>query len=153
MVIFENIYEDNFERIVFCYDKCVGLKFIIVIHNMVLGPVTGGCCMWDYKTEDEVIMDVFRFFKGMTYKASILKLSMGGGKSVIIGDVSKKTPALLQRFGEFVEELCGGYVMVKDVGINSVDLKIVKSRTSYIFGIDGESNSFGDFLFVMVWGV
>lgn len=153
MAIFENIYEDNFERIIFCHDKRVGLKSIISIHNTALGPATGGCRMWDYKTEQEAITDVLRLSKGMTYKASISKLSMGGGKSIIIGDASKKTPAMLKRFGEFVEELAGGYVTAKDVGINGADLKVIKSRTSYVLGIDGEENSSGDPSPVTAWGV
>lgn len=153
MAIFDLIHEDNFERVVFCHDKRVGLKSIIAIHNTALGPATGGCRMWDYRTEDEAITDVLRLAKGMTYKASISKLSMGGGKSIIIGDASKKTPALLRRYGEFVEELQGGYVTAKDVGINSDDLKIVKTRTQHILGIAGEQNSSGDPSPVTAWGV
>jgi leucine dehydrogenase len=78
---------------------------------------------------------------------------MGGGKSIIIGDPSKKTPALLKRYGEFVAELKGGYVTAKDVGITSADLKIVKTRTSNVLGIDGEQNSSGDPSPLTAWGV
>ena len=118
MAIFSLIYEDNFERIVFCHDKRVGLKSIIAIHNTALGPATGGCRMWDYKSEDEAVTDVLRLAKGMTYKASISKLSMGGGKSIIIGDPTKKTPELLKRYGDFGEAAQGGYVTALDVGIS-----------------------------------
>ncbi len=153
MSVFETIHEDNFEKIIFCNDKRVGLKAIIGIHNTVLGPATGGCRMWSYKSETEALTDVTRLAKGMSYKASISKLTMGGGKSVIMGDASTKTPEMLARFGELVEELGGRYITAKDVGINSDDLKQMKTKTRHILGVAGEENSSGDPSPVTAWGV
>lgn len=153
MAIFESIQADNYEQIIFCNDTKVGLKAIIAIHNSALGPATGGCRMWNYKTEAEALTDVLRLSKGMTYKAAISGLSMGGGKSIIIGSESQKTPELLKRFGDFVETLKGNYVTAKDVGIDSSDLKTIKSRTPHILGIAGETNSSGDPSPLTAWGV
>jgi leucine dehydrogenase len=153
MGIFERIQSDNYEQILFCHDSRVGLKAIIAIHNSALGPATGGCRMWNYRNEDEALTDVLRLSKGMTYKASISNLPLGGGKSIIIGDSSQKTPEMLRRFGEFVETLKGHYITAKDVGIDSTDLKTIKSRTSHILGIAGEANSSGDPSPVTAWGV
>ena len=56
--------------------------------------------MWKYKTEEEAMIDVLRLSKGMTYKASIAGLNLGGGKAVIIGDAKKdKTEKLFRSFG------------------------------------------------------
>ncbi len=153
MAVFEKIQADNYEQILFCHDAKVGLKAIIALHNTALGPATGGCRMWNYRNEDEALTDVLRLSKGMTFKASISHLPLGGGKSIIIGDVSQKTPELLRRFGEFVETLKGHYITAKDVGIDSSDLKTIKSRTSHILGIAGETNSSGDPSPVTAWGV
>lgn len=153
MSIFEKIKADNYEQIVFCNDTRVGLKAIIALHNTALGPATGGCRMWNYRNEDEAVTDVLRLSKGMTYKASISGLSLGGGKSIIIGDASQKTPEMLRRFGEFVETFKGHYITAKDVGIDSSDLKTIKSKTSHILGIAGETNSSGDPSPVTAWGV
>jgi leucine dehydrogenase len=153
MSVFEKIKADNYEQIVFCNDTRVGLKAIIALHNTALGPATGGCRMWNYRNEEEAITDVLRLSKGMTYKASISNLPLGGGKSIIIGDISQKTPELLRRFGDFVETLKGNYITAKDVGIDSQDLKTIKSRTSHILGIAGEANSSGDPSPVTAWGV
>jgi leucine dehydrogenase len=153
MAVFEKIQADNYEQIVFCHDKRVGLKAIIALHNTALGPATGGCRMWNYRNEEEALTDVLRLSKGMTYKNSISNLPLGGGKSIIIGDASQKTPELLQRFGEFVETLNGRYITAKDVGIDSSDLKTIKSRTTHILGIAGEANSSGDPSPVTAWGV
>jgi leucine dehydrogenase len=153
MAVFEKIRDDNYEQIIFCNDQRVGLKAIIAIHNSALGPATGGCRMWNYRSEDEALTDVLRLSKGMTYKAAISNLALGGGKSVIMGDTSIKTPELLKRFGDFVQGLNGSYITAKDVGIDSNDLKIVKTRTTHILGIAGEANSSGDPSPLTAWGI
>ena len=143
--IFEQITPEGFEQIVFCSDPKVGLKAIISMHSTVLGPATGGCRMWAYKTEQEALTDVLRLSRGMTYKNSLAGLDWGGGKAVIIGDAkTQKNPAMLKRYGEFVEKLNGNYITAKDVGIGSEDLAQVKTKTRHVLGIEGEANSSGD---------
>jgi leucine dehydrogenase len=153
MAVFEKIHADNYEQIVYCHDSRVGLKAIIALHNTALGPATGGCRMWNYRSEEEALTDVLRLSKGMTYKNSISNLKLGGGKAIIIGDSSQKTPELLKRYGEFVERLGGHYITAKDVGIDSTDLKTIKTKTSHILGIAGEASSSGDPSPVTAWGV
>ena len=144
-MIFENIKTDGFEQIVYCQDTRVGLKAIIALHSTVLGPATGGCRMWNYSTETEALADVLRLSKGMTYKASMAGLKWGGGKAVIIGDAKKdKTPALLERYAEFVDRLGGYYITAKDVGIHGEDLRRIKTKTRHVLGIEGEQGSSGD---------
>jgi leucine dehydrogenase len=156
-MVFEKIHagtEGEFEQIVYCNDSRVGLKAIIGIHSTVLGPATGGCRMWKYESEEAALNDVLRLSKGMTYKASISGLNWGGGKAVIIGDAkTDKNPEMLKRYGEFVERLGGTYITAKDVGIGSEDLKIVKSKTRHILGIDGVEGSSGDPSPATAWGV
>ena len=86
MVQFKNIETKNHKKVVYCSDSDTGLKAFIAIHNTVLGPSLGGCRMWSYQTEEEALIDVLRLSKGMTYKAAIAGLKLGGGKSVIIGN-------------------------------------------------------------------
>lgn len=153
-MIFEKIGSDSFEQVVYCNDSSVGLKAIISLHSTVLGPATGGCRMWNYSNEAEALQDVLRLSKGMTYKAAISGLNWGGGKAVILGDSkTQKNPAMLQRFGEFVNRLGGNYITAKDVGIGSGDLREVKTRTSHVLGIDGEKGSSGDPSPATAWGV
>jgi leucine dehydrogenase len=155
--IFQRLDQDGrlngYEQIVYCHDKTVGLKAIIAVHDSTLGPGTGGCRMHDYVDEDAALEDVLRLSRGMTYKAAISGLKLGGGKAVIIGDPKKvKTPALLRRFGQFVQKLGGMYVTAKDVGINGEDLKIIKSQTNHVLGIEGVAGSSGDPSPLTAWG-
>ena len=82
-----DIYEH--EKVVFCNDKETGLKAIIAMHDTTLGPALGGTRMWKYSSEEEALRDVLRLSRGMTYKAAISGLNLGGGKAVIIGDSSQ----------------------------------------------------------------
>lgn len=144
-MVFQAIEKDQFEQIVFFQDASVGLKAIVAMHSTALGPAVGGVRMWSYASEAEALNDVLRLSKGMTYKASIAGLNWGGGKGVIIGDAkTQKSKALLERYGEFVERLGGHYVTAKDVGICGEDLKVVKSKTKHVLGIEGEAGSSGD---------
>ncbi|NUM88841.1 MAG: Glu/Leu/Phe/Val dehydrogenase [Bdellovibrionales bacterium] len=151
MGVFDRVHDDNYEQIIYCNDTKTGLKAIIAMHSTALGPAVGGCRMWNYASEEEALTDVLRLSKGMTYKAAISQLAWGGGKSIIMGD--GKTPELLRRFGDFVETLAGHYITAKDVGIDSNDLKTIKTRTKHILGIAGETNSSGDPSPATAWGV
>src|SRR5690606_27749298 len=84
--IFGSLAEFGHEQVVFCHDAATGLKAIIAIHNTVLGPALGGTRMWNYKSEEEALTDVLRLSRGMTFKAAVSGLNLGGGKAVIIGD-------------------------------------------------------------------
>jgi leucine dehydrogenase len=70
---------------------------------------------------------MFCVFLGMTYKAAITGLNIGGGKAVIIGDAkTQKTPELMRKFGEFVHSLSGRYITAEDVGMETADMDIVR---------------------------
>src|SRR6187397_1163057 len=129
-MIFDTITHTGHEEVVFCHNKDAGLKAIIAIHNTVLGPALGGTRMWPYKSEAEAINDVLRLSRGMTYKAAISGLNLGGGKAVIIGDSKKdKTPAMFEKYGAFIESLNGRYITAEDVGTSTQDMVYVRKNT------------------------
>ena len=106
MNLFQELGERGHEQVSFFHDPDSGLKGLVAIHNTVLGPALGGCRMWNYENETEALVDVLRLSKGMTYKAAIAGLNLGGGKAVIIGDSkTQKTENLFRSFGRFVEGL------------------------------------------------
>ena len=142
------------EQIVFCQDEETGLKAIIAVHSTVLGPALGGTRMWAYNNELEAINDVIRLSRGMTYKASISGLNLGGGKAVIIGDAkTQKTDALMQKFGEFVNRLSGNYITAEDVGMTTHDMEMVRLKTKHVTGIPQSMGGSGDPSPVTAYGV
>ena len=140
-----NMIEMGHEQIVFCYDKETGLKAIIAIHDTTLGPALGGTRMWHYENENEALQDVLRLSRGMSLKASISGLSLGGGKAVIIGDSKKdKTEALMRRFGKFVDSLGGKYITAEDVGMETKDMEYIRMETQHVTGIPEDMGGSGN---------
>jgi len=152
--VFEPMSELGHEQVVFCHDHETGLKAIIAIHNTVLGPALGGTRMWKYENESEALRDVLRLSRGMTYKASISGLNLGGGKAVIIGDSRKdKSEAMLRRFGKFINNLNGKYITAEDVGTSTRDMEYLKMETNYVTGLPESMGGGGDPSPVTAYGV
>jgi leucine dehydrogenase len=152
--VFGQLSFNDHEQIVFCNDKDTGLKAIIGIHNSVMGPALGGTRMFNYANEWEALNDVLRLSRGMTYKAAITGLNIGGGKAVIIGDAkTQKTPELMRKFGEFVHSLSGRYITAEDVGMETSDMDLVRDVTPYVTGISEERGGSGNPSPVTAFGV
>lgn len=145
MNLFETIHTTEHEQVVFCHNKDAGLKGIIAIHNTTLGPALGGLRMWPYATEQEALDDVLRLSRGMTYKAAVAGLNLGGGKSVLIGDPrTDKSEALFRSFGRFIDSLNGRYITAEDVGIDVNDMEYVFQETDNCVGVHQVHGGSGD---------
>ncbi|AIZ62790.1 leucine dehydrogenase [Hymenobacter sp. DG25B] len=143
--IFGQIAEHEHEQVVFCHDKDTGLRAIIGIHNTVLGPALGGTRMWHYASDAEALNDVLRLSRGMTYKAAISGLNLGGGKAVIIGDAKTlKNEALLRKFGRFVQNLNGKYITAEDVNMTTKDMEYIRMETKHVAGLPESMGGSGD---------
>ncbi|MDH7446945.1 Leu/Phe/Val dehydrogenase [Aquimarina sp. 2201CG14-23] len=152
--VFGQLSFNDHEQVVFCQDKDTGLKAIIGVHNTILGPALGGTRMYDYKTEWDALNDVLRLSRGMTYKAAITGLNLGGGKAVIMGDPKTiKTTELMKRFGEFVHTLGGKYYTAEDVGMETSDMDTVREVTPYVTGISEAKGGAGNPSPVTAYGV
>jgi leucine dehydrogenase len=152
--LFAKVSEMGHEQVVFCYDEPTGLKAIIGIHNTVLGPALGGTRMWNYATEQEALTDVLRLSRGMTFKAAISGLNLGGGKAVIIGDAkTMKTEAFLRRFGKFVNSLNGKYYTAEDVNMKTSDMEYIHMETPFVTGLPESMGGGGDPSPVTAYGV
>lgn len=135
MSVFNSADFDEHENVIFGSDEATGLKCIIGIHNTNRGPALGGSRFWDYENEQAAITDVLRLSKGMTYKAAITGLDLGGGKSVIIGDPKKiKTPDLMRAFGRIIDRLNGSYITAEDVGTTVQDMDYIRETTAHVRG-------------------
>jgi len=136
MSVFDNSEYDNHEQVLFCRDQDAGLFAIIAIHDTTLGPAAGGCRMWPYGSVDDAVTDVLRLSKAMSYKNALADLSLGGGKSVIIGDPNMdKNEKLLTSFARFVQRLDGQYYTAEDIGIGINDVEVLAKASDYVFGL------------------
>lgn len=140
--MFEDLVSYGHEQVVFCSDAKSGLRAIIGIHDTTLGPALGGTRMWQYASDAEAITDALRLSRGMTYKAAVAGLNLGGGKAVIIGDSrTQKSEALFRAYGRFVETLRGRYITAEDVGTSVQDMEWIRTETRFVTGVGGEGGS------------
>ncbi|WP_138432069.1 Glu/Leu/Phe/Val dehydrogenase dimerization domain-containing protein [Fodinibius saliphilus] len=152
--LFGKLQNYEHEQIVICSEPSLGLKAIIAVHDTTLGPALGGVRMWPYNNEQEAIRDVLRLSRGMTYKAAISGLNLGGGKAVIIGDPRKeKNESLFRAFGRYVDSLGGRYITAEDVGINVQNMEWVRMETKYVSGLPKSIGGSGDPSPVTAYGV
>ena len=136
---------DGHEQVIHCTDPRSGLNGFIAVHNTHLGPAMGGCRMWPYAREADALTDVLRLSRGMTYKAALANLEVGGGKSVIIGDPRRdKSRELLLAMGDFVDSLRGSYVIAEDSGTAVPDMRVMGERTNWVAGVLEGSEHGGD---------
>jgi leucine dehydrogenase len=133
------------EQLVFCHDPHSGLNAIIAIHDTTLGPALGGTRLWNYNSHEDAIVDALRLSRGMTYKAAISGLNLGGGKAVIIGDAATiKSEALWRRYGKFVNSLNGKYITAEDVNTSARDMEYISLETEFVTGVPEYMGGSGD---------
>lgn len=142
--VFEYMQQMGHEQLVFCHDPHSGLNAIIGIHDTTLGPALGGTRLWNYNSHEEAIIDALRLSRGMTYKAAISGLNLGGGKAVIIADPSMKSEALWRRYGKFVSSLNGKYITAEDVNTSARDMEHIATETKFVTGVPEYMGGSGD---------
>ena len=142
------------EQVVFCNDPATGLRAIVAIHSTALGPALGGTRFYPYASTDDAVADVLALSRGMSYKAALAGLDLGGGKAVIIGDPAKdKTEALLRAYGRFVQSLNGRYRTACDVGTFSEDMDLIARECDFVTGRTTAHGGAGDSSVLTAYGV
>ena len=142
--VFDHMQAMGHEQLVFCQDPHSGLSAIIAIHNTTLGPALGGTRLWPYNSHEDAVIDALRLSRGMTYKAAISDLNLGGGKAVIVADPSKKSEALWRRYGKFVDSLNGKYITAEDVNTSARDMEYIAMETEHVTGVPEYMGGSGD---------
>jgi len=151
LALFDRLAEHDHEQVSFAYESSCGYRGIIAIHSTGLGPALGGTRFWNYGTDEEALVDCLRLARGMTYKAAVAGLNLGGGKSVILGDNrTTRREALFRAHGRHVESLKGRYITAEDVGTSTSDMEYIKAETNHVTGLIGKS---GDPSPVTAYGV
>ena len=142
------------EQVVFANDPATGLRAIIAIHSTALGPALGGTRFYPYASTDDALADVLELSRGMSYKAALAGLDLGGGKAVIIGDpATLRSEGLLRAYGRFVQSLGGRYYTACDVGTFSADMDEVARECDYVTGRTVSHGGAGDSSVLTAYGV
>ena len=140
MDLFNEMSSLGHEQVVVCHEPSCGYLGIIAIHDTTLGPALGGTRYWNYGSFDEAVTDALRLARGMTYKAAVAGLNLGGGKAVIVGDNRRTDREFIFRaHGRFVQSLNGRYITAEDVGTSPADMEYVRRETNHVAGLQGLS--------------
>jgi leucine dehydrogenase len=145
----EYMSQHGHEEVATWIDRETGLKAIIAIHDTTLGPGLGGTRLRQYESSAEALLDALRLSEGMTYKAAVAGLPLGGAKAVILADGKEEhDPALraarFRAYGRFVESLGGRYITAEDVGTSPQDMTQIRQATRHVVGIPRDQGGSGD---------
>lgn len=152
----EDVFEQGseHEQVVFANDPATGLRAIVAIHSTALGPALGGTRFYPYASTAEAVRDVLNLSRGMSYKAALAGLDLGGGKAVIIGDpATQKSEPLLRAYGRHVQSLGGRYYTACDVGTYSSDMDLIARECSFVTGRTVAHGGAGDSSVLTAYGV
>jgi len=145
---------DGHEQVVACSDERSGLRAIIAIHSTARGPALGGTRFHAYRSDADALRDALNLARGMSYKAAMAGLDLGGGKAVILGDpLTDKTPELLRAYGRFVQSLAGRYYTACDVGTYSEDMDVIAQESRFVTGRTVGQGGAGDSSVLTAYGV
>lgn len=154
--LFEAAHEH--EQVVVANDPATGLRAIVAIHSTALGPALGGTRFYPYASTDAALADVLDLSRGMSYKAALAGLDLGGGKAVIVGDPAQVrarggAEALFRAYGRFVQSLGGRYYTACDVGTFSPDMDDIARECDYVTGRTVAHGGAGDSSVLTAFGV
>jgi glutamate dehydrogenase (NAD(P)+) len=131
-------YADEFgpAKIIHIYEPSVGLKGILVVDNVAMGPSIGGVRI----APDVSVKECIRLARAMTFKNAAASLPHGGGKMVIYGDpkMPKEQKEQLMRAAAASLRHEDDYIFGPDMGTNEECMAWVRDENGRSVGLPRE---------------
>jgi glutamate dehydrogenase (NAD(P)+) len=123
-------------KVIHVREPSVGLKAILVVDNIAMGPSVGGVRMATDVTTEECI----RLARAMTLKNAAAGLAHGGGKAVLFGDPkmpSANKEKLIRALAQALrnEET---YIFAPDMGTNEECMAWIRDEIGRVVGLPRE---------------
>jgi len=136
MDLFDFADEFGPAKIIHVYEPSVGLKGILVVDNVAMGPSIGGVRI----APDVSVEECFRLARAMTFKNASAGLSHGGGKMVIFGDPKMPNEQKQQLMRATAASLRNetAYIFGPDMGTNEECMAWVKDEIGRAVGLPRE---------------
>ena len=131
--IFELADELGPLKVIHVHEPGIGLKGVLVVDNVALGPSVGGVRMASDVTAEECA----RLARAMTFKNAAAGLSHGGGKAVLVGDPKmprEQKEILLRGFCRALEEV-EQYIFAPDMGTDEECMGWIKDEIGRVVGL------------------
>jgi leucine dehydrogenase len=113
-------------------DDRSGLRAVVVLDDLTLGPAAGGTRTRAYASLAHAVADAADLARAMTLKCAISGLDAGGGKAVLLDRPGMDRSRVFARFGAFNEELGGLFYTAGDLGTTREDLLVMSRHTRYV---------------------
>ena len=120
------------ERIFLFTDKPSGLRAVVCIDDLTLGPAAGGVRTRRYVAAEDALADVCALAQAMTRKCALAGLAAGGGKAIVLQQNLIHRAAAFERLGAFIEELGGIFRTAGDLGTTQDDLEAMARSTQWV---------------------
>lgn len=131
-------YSDEFGpfKVIHLYEPSVGLKAVLVVDNVAMGPSIGGIRM----ATDVTTSECLRLARAMTFKNAAAGLPHGGGKAVICADPKmpkQSKEALIRVFAQGLrnEE---SYIFGPDMGVDEECMAWIRDEVGRGVGLPYE---------------
>ena len=136
MDLFDFADEFGPAKIIHVYEPSVGLKGILVVDNVAMGPSIGGVRI----APDVSVEECFRLARAMTFKNAAAGLSHGGGKMVIYGDPKMPNEQKQQLMRAAASSLRNetDYIFGPDMGSNEECMAWVRDENARSVGLPRE---------------
>lgn len=130
--IFSHLDENQTERCFFFNDPESGLRAILVLDDLTLGPAAGGIRTKQYASIEEALFDAAKLARAMTIKCALAGIDAGGGKAVVLQYDDMARTKAFEKLGEYIQELGGIFHTAGDLGTTAEDLAAVARKTTHV---------------------
>jgi glutamate dehydrogenase (NAD(P)+) len=123
-------------KLVVIQEPAVGLRAVVVIDNVAIGPAVGGVRM----APDATAGEAFRLARAMTLKNAAAGLPHGGGKSVILADPQMPAPRkeeIVRAFAVAIRDL-REYIPGPDMGTDERAMAWIRDEIGRAVGLPAE---------------
>jgi glutamate dehydrogenase (NAD(P)+) len=123
-------------KVIFVQEPSLGLKGVLVVDNVAIGPSIGGLRM----APDVTVEECARLARAMTFKNAAAGLPHGGGKSVLVGDPkmdAARKQHLIRAFAYALRHETD-YIFGPDMGTDESCMAWVKDEIGRAVGLPRE---------------
>lgn len=130
--VFDDMRDAGAARVLLLHDDASGLRAILALDDLTLGPACGGIRTRRYDSPGDALLDAQRLASAMTLKCAIAGLPAGGGKTVVLDHPGLDRPAAFRKLGEHIAALGGMYRAAGDLGTTHDDLLHAAEKTRFV---------------------
>ena len=130
------VADDQHRNVHFFTDEETGLRGLIAIDDISLGPAVGACRSRPYVEETRALADAQRQARTTTIKALIAGLPVSGGCTTLLSNspVGSRATAPMPAIGRAVDKLDGRYFLMPDLQGDLRDMDEAAAGTRHVLG-------------------